>query len=277
MKLEHTLLLAVSSIIPKSVSSFALRNLSPSNERDVYTMSDWAQSCGVQQAEGIQLTSYDGMDYFPATQSDIPAGSPVMFVPSDLIFSSSKAAQEFGGELSQCENQLVAAGLQDKVPLFRIFFKVMAEYDKGEQSAWFPWLNSLPRTFNTGASMTYDCFDVLPPYAAYCAFAERQNLVNFQKAATTFSPNHDSETLKWAYNVAITRSIERNNERFIAPLVDMFNHGADATVEISYDGNTGDCNAYASADIPAGSPLQISYVADPMDSTPLFATYGFLE
>ena len=67
------------------------------------------------------------------TQQDIPAGSPVMYVPADLTFTSSKAEQEFGGALSQCEMQLIQAGLQDKVPLFRVFFKVVSEYIKGEE------------------------------------------------------------------------------------------------------------------------------------------------
>mmetsp|Transcript_16172 Transcript_16172/g.29182 ORF Transcript_16172/g.29182 Transcript_16172/m.29182 type:complete len:418 (+) Transcript_16172:211-1464(+) len=277
MKVDHLqILVAASSILTKSASSFSI-DLSPNVQRDVYTMADWAANCGVQQAEGVQLTSYDGLDYFPVTQSDIPAGSPVMYVPNDIVISSSKVAQELGGTtcLSQCENSLVQAGLQDKVALFRIFFKVLAEYQNGEQSAYYPWLNSLPRLFNTGASMTYDCFDCLPPYAAYCAFAERQNLVNFQKAATPFTANLDSEVTKWAYNVAITRSREVNGERYLAPMVDMFNHGADTEVEISYDGN-GECYAMASYDIPAGSPLRVSY-GDPTDSTPLFATYGFLD
>ena len=61
----------------------------------------------------------------------------------------------------------------------------------------------------------------------------------------------------------------------IAPMADMFNHSADTEVEISYD-NNGDCYAYASVDIPAGSPLRVSY-GDPTDPTPLFAKYGFLD
>ena len=104
-------------------------NLSSSVERDIYAMSDWAAGYGVQQAEGIQLNSYDGKDYFPTAQVGIPAGSPVMCVPSDLVISSSKSAQEFGANLSACENQLVQAGLQDKIPPFRVFFKILAEYE----------------------------------------------------------------------------------------------------------------------------------------------------
>ena len=128
--------------------------------------------------------------------------------------------------------------------------------------------------------MTYACFDCLPPYAAYLALSERQNFVNFQKAIKN-SPVHSEDVLKnvtvlkWAYNVALTRSIEMYGERCIAPLVDMFNHGTETEVEISYDGN-GDCYAIATVDIPAGSPLRVSY-GDPTDPTPLFAKYGFLD
>lgn len=62
------------------------------------------------------------------------------------------------------------------------FTEVVSEYAKGEESPWYPYLNSLPRIYNTGASMTYACFDCLPPYAAYLALSERQSFVNFQKA-----------------------------------------------------------------------------------------------
>mmetsp|Transcript_1557 Transcript_1557/g.3972 ORF Transcript_1557/g.3972 Transcript_1557/m.3972 type:complete len:425 (+) Transcript_1557:118-1392(+) len=284
--MKFNLLLLASICAKERASAFSFRalpagsiNLSSSVERDVYTMADWAASYGVQQAEGVQLTSYDGKDYFPMTQSDIPAGSPVMYVPSDLIFTSSKSAQEFGTSIAGCENQLIQAGFQDKIPLFRVFFKIVTEYEKGEESPWYPWLNSLPRIYNTGASMTYACFDCLPPYAAYLALSERQNFVNFQKAVRNAPISEDIlknvTVLKWAYNVALTRSIEMYGERLIAPLADMFNHGTETEVEISYDEN-GDCYAYAQYDIPAGSPLRVSY-GDPTDPTPLFARYGFLD
>ena len=165
MKFDLLLLAAIHANAASAFSFKALPagsiNLSSSVERDVYTMADWAAGYGVQQAEGLQLTSYDGKDYFPMTQSDIPAGTPVMYIPSDLVFSSSKSVQEFGSSMTQCENQLIQAGLQDRVPLFRVFFKVVSEFGQGENSPWYPWLNSLPRIYNTGASMTYACFDCL--------------------------------------------------------------------------------------------------------------------
>ena len=166
--------LAASSVT-RTASSLSFRptpagavNLSSAAERDVYGMSEWASSYGVQQAKGLQLMSFDRKDYFPVTQADVPGGSPVMYVPSDLCLSSSKARAEFGASLADCESKLVEGGLEGKVPLFRLFFKILSEYQNGESSPWHPWLNSLPRIYNTGASMTYACFDCLPPYAGTC-------------------------------------------------------------------------------------------------------------
>jgi hypothetical protein len=284
MKFNLTL---VAVWLAKSAAAFSYQaslplgvvNLSSSAQRDVYTMADWAASFGVQQAEGLQLTSYDGQDYFAATQQDIPAGTCVMYVPSDVVLSSSQAAQEFGGALAAAEDQLSMAGLQEKIPLFRLFMKILIEYEKGEDSPWYTWLNSLPRIYNTGASMTYACFDCLPPYAAWLALSERQNFVNFQKAAKYASMNEEILSnvtiLKWAYNVALTRSIDWYGERYIAPMADMFNHGTVTEAEISYDEN-GNCMVYATTDVYAGCPLRVSY-GDPTNPSPLFATYGFLD
>ena len=86
----------------------------------------------------------------------------------------------------------------------------------------------------------------------------------------------NEETIKWAYNVALTRFTETwqpRREKKIAPLADMFNHGSNPNVVISYD-EMGNCLATAMYDIPAGSALEIS-LGDPTNPTPLFAKYGY--
>lgn len=110
---------------------------------------------------------------------------------------------------------------------------------------------------------------------------ERVNFVNFQKAVQ-FVPSISEDIrsnrfiLKWAYNVAATRSHTWNgNERFLAPMADMFNHGTETEVEVSFD-DQGNCFVYSTTDVPAGSPLRMS-LGDPTNPTPFFATYGFLD
>jgi hypothetical protein len=109
---------------------------------------------------------------------------------------------------------------------------------------------------------------------------ERINSVNFQKAVKyvpylSEETKSDTDLLKWAYNVAATRSIDWNGERFIAPMGDMFNHGTETEVDVTFD-EGGNCMVYANKDVPAGSYLRMS-LGDPTNPTPLFATYGFLD
>jgi hypothetical protein len=76
--------------------------------------------------------------------------------------------------------------LHDAVPWFQVFFKILAKYKKGDQWLWFLRLNSLPISYNNGVSMTYDCFDILPPYATFWAMVYQLQLLNFQKAVRPF-------------------------------------------------------------------------------------------
>lgn len=251
-------------------------------QRDVYAMQDWAYNCGVQMAEGVQLTSDDGgVDYGVATQAALPAGTSVVVVPNEILLTSWQAAEEFGPYLQEGERQLVQAGLDDQVAMFRLFVKLLTEYEKGDQSPYFPWLNSLPRRFSNGASMTYACFECLPPYIAWLSMKERANSVNFQKAVKLSqgllneSTLNNVDLLKWAYSIVVTRSFDVDNEKVIAPMADMFNHATDNEVEMGFD-DQGNCIMYTTVDVAAGSLLRMS-LGDPTNPSPLFATYGFLD
>lgn len=125
-------------------------------QRDVYSMEEFATNYGTQKAPGVELYSDDGSDYQLITQQPIGAGQTVLYVPADIILSSERAYNEFGNEIQQAERVLVQIdqGTQARLPLFRLMVKILAEYDQGENSAWFPWLNSLPRVYYNGVSMT---------------------------------------------------------------------------------------------------------------------------
>ena len=64
--------------------------------------------------------------------------------------------QEYGANLVSAEHVLtqLTDGTEKRLPLFRLMVKVLVEYEKGQDSPWFPWLNSLPRLFYNGVSMT---------------------------------------------------------------------------------------------------------------------------
>ena len=125
-------------------------------QRAVYGMENWALQCGVQKAGGVEIWSGDGMDWQMITNENIAAGTPVFFVPAGMVLSSNAVEQEFGGQLEAAENALVQMeqGLAQRLPLFRLMVKILAEYEKGEESPFYPWLNSLPRQFFNGVAMT---------------------------------------------------------------------------------------------------------------------------
>ena len=125
-------------------------------QRDVYSMENWALSYGAQKGDGVELFSNDGSDWSLIANSNMPAGSPVLFVPAEVMMASNAIAEEFGAGISQAEQALVAMdqGTAQRLPLFRLMIKVLAEYEKGQESPYFPWLNSLPRQFYNGAAMT---------------------------------------------------------------------------------------------------------------------------
>ena len=88
---------AFSRAVPKL---FSVVNIDENAPRDILTMDEWCTACGVQRAEGFQLTmtSDDGLDSDVSvmTTQDLPANSPVLFVPSQMILSSDRAVEELG-------------------------------------------------------------------------------------------------------------------------------------------------------------------------------------
>lgn len=121
--------------------------------RDIGAMDQWATMCQVQRAEGFQLTTEDGMDFSAMTTTEIPEGSPILCVPGNMILSTSSVKTEMGPQAASVD-YLSRYGSGDQVGKFFLFLKIIAEYEQGDQSPYFPWLNSLPRTYYNAISMT---------------------------------------------------------------------------------------------------------------------------
>jgi hypothetical protein len=259
--------------------------------RDVASLDMWATNVGFQR-DGCDLTvtyeddGYGGMteDWSMVASQPISAGSPVLFVPADAILSSGIIRNELYTFLSSAEAILTDMGMEKDIPLFALFIKVLAEYERGEMSYYYYWLNAMPRKFNNGAAMTYSCFECLLPYAAKLAETERDTFSKFREAldmvlVTGFidkKTRSNMNVLKWAFNIVATRSfVVWEGERMIVPIGDFFNHGTEPEVTIYHD-EDGNCVFYAASDIPAGYPIRIKYPG-PSDPSALLAKYGFLD
>lgn len=157
-----------------TLAMYNLINIDENAERDIVTFDQWLSVCGVQRVDGFQLTpvSEQPLDVGVMTTQDLPAQSPIAFVPNEMMLSANRAKEEIG-TLDAAEKRLVSAKAAEHVPKFYLFLKILKEFELGDQSPYYPWLNSLPRYFSNGASMTPFCFDCLPPLAANLAMGER--------------------------------------------------------------------------------------------------------
>lgn len=283
------------SALFSTIAYGGLVDISTTAARDCEILIDWATSCGVQKTPGLELEidtnphnvdeEYDFLDFEDIslrTTEDLPSGSPVLLVPNEMILSSFKVYEEIGS-LEEAEEVLEKMNASDKLPHFYLAVKILMEYEKGQDSPWYPWLNSLPRHFFNGASMTPLCYQSLPPLVASLVIKEQGNFFRISSAIAKVpflseELTTDKDLVKWIIQIAYTRAFEATDgsgDLRIAPVADMFNHGTYANVEITYD-EEGNCFAQTATDVPAGSPLTISY-GDPTNPSFLLARYGFLD
>lgn len=253
------------------------------NTRDVASFQEWASYAGIQQSEGFQLVSEDidgFLDISAITVQGVPGGSPVVFVPAEMILSSNYAIEEFG-RIPEAEQKLAKDGYENEIQQFYLMLKILFELEKGQDSLWFHHFNALPRYFSNGASMTLFCYTCVPPFLEQLCKEERvrYNSLRACKRPVTFLSNDtkgNDELWMWAFQVVYTRGFETVHGDFcIAPMADMINHNAEANVELAYD-ELGNCYAQALYDIPANSPICMSY-GDPWNPSFLLSRYGFLE
>jgi len=268
---------------PTSLFSFV--DVAESTPRNMESFQEWASNCGVQQAEGIQLTTEDGIDYSMMAANDVPAGQVVLAVPANMILSASNCKQELigmsNGGVEAAVEMLGRIGGGVSAPEFYLTLKLLVEYENGDQSGYFPWLNSLPRLYYNAVSMTAFCYECLPPLVFSLSREERlkfDNLLQVIQKVDVISEDikKEEEIIKWAFNAVHTRCWgEKGQNQFIVPMVDMFNHGTETEVDLAFD-DEGNCQAYTTVDIPAGSPVRRSYGC-PTNPSPFFAKYGFLD
>ena len=264
-------------------------DISEDAPRSIHVMKDiWSNEYGIQKSTGFDLAE-DTMnghgEMYAMTTSDMPTGTPVLYVPSELILSSNKAMDELRTrDMYDTEQTIIANGGEEQLPQFYLMLKLLLEIQKGRDSSWYPWLNSLPRYFSNAASMTDYCLLCLPPLMRKLATEEREqqqllchdtlDQVPFLSESIKSSPNF----VKWVYQIVYTRAVQGDDLDYkLIPLADYFNHGSEYTeIEEQYDEN-GNYYAYTSYDVVAGSPLRISYAGGTNNPSHLLARYGFLD
>jgi len=264
--------------------------------RDIDSLTQWAEEAGVQKAPGLEVTpsffesEYEAdSDYEAMTTEDLPSGSSVLYVPQYLILSSNAAMAELRcEEMYEAEQRLIyeegdEEKSSDMIRHYYLIYKILLEYEKGQESPWYAWLNSMPRYYSNAASMTSFCFTCVPALMRKLAMEER-SILKKNHLAIMNTPYLSDETKRsaalwtFAHQIVYTRAFEADDgsgDLRIVPMGDYFNHGTEADVSFAYD-EEGNYWAQTIRDVPAGSPLRIQY-ADPTNPSFLFARYGFLD
>jgi len=285
--------------------------------QDIDSFQEWAWACGIQSSEGFELVATpktnqqgdcynDEEDVSVQTSQALEAHSPILFIPQEMILSSSKAMAELGESLSEAEQMLRADSTKDNnatlVRHFYIMMKLLLEWQRGPDSPWYPYLNqALPRSFDNGASMTPVCYKCLPPHVAALAQKERAalNQLSAVKRVVSFLDNDtkgNTELWKWAYSVVTTRSVlyqsgsslfSNEGDLCLIPMLDMFNHDAAPecnNIEFALDDH-GNCLVQTNQNVEAGWELCRNYYCNTegcdddfrLDPSFLLARYGFVD
>jgi len=272
------------STIALSAAMVDIREEAP---RNMQPFDAWATQCGVQRCNGFQFTSNDGQDWSVMTSENLPSGTSVVGVPANMILSSQTAKQELeamsNGGVQDAVKQLGMIGAAGSISEFYLMVKIMLELERGDQSPYFPWLDSLPRLFFNAASMTDFCYECLPPLVFRLSREERtkfDNIFQVMRKVDIISDRtkSDRDMLKWVFNVVHTRSMPstvNSNDVKIVPMADYINHGTETEVDFSFDAQ-GNCIGSTTRDVQAGSPVRMSY-GNPTNPSVFFAKYGFLD
>mmetsp|Transcript_17144 Transcript_17144/g.35880 ORF Transcript_17144/g.35880 Transcript_17144/m.35880 type:complete len:479 (+) Transcript_17144:137-1573(+) len=265
-----------------SSSPYGAIDVSENAPRDISSMEEWVSSNGALR-QGFYLHSSDDYhtDVHAVASQPLPCGTTVLYVPEAMILTSAKAMAELrSNQMNQAEKIIQSVNAQDQLRHFYLMLKVLVEYEKGQDSPWYHWLNSLPRYYTNAASMTPFCYECLPSLMKKLAMEERRLLGKLSVRSVPFLSDDtvwNEELCTWAFQVVYTRSFESpDGDLKLVPLGDYFNHGSDYTeIATCYD-DDGNYYATTTYDVEAGCPLRMSY-GDPTNPSFLFARYGFVD
>jgi hypothetical protein len=246
-------------------------DVSETAPRDITALLEWSTNVGIQ--FDLTLTSDEKEDVSAIATRDLPPESCVLYVPYEVMLLPN-SNQPFDN---------AAANLDpSELPAFSIFLQLLQQYELDTASPYHGYLNSLPRYYTNGASMTDFCFGCLPPYAAGLALQEKNRYKKFVNALDSVNTISDEvksykDVTRWAFNAIFTRYQELPDGNIgLIPMVDFLNHGGtNANAYVTYDEN-GNCYIYTTCDIAAGQPIELCY-DDPTNPSALLARYGFLD
>jgi hypothetical protein len=247
------------------------------DQRNFPALQNWALDRGVVLADGVKLVDNGLGDWGVGLSENHTqvAQTPIMTIPKDLVLSSADPKlQELRNTISE---SMASVSMEYYVPECLLMMLVLWEKAKANASAWSPWLETLPKGFNTGIHL--DPLErshverVAPEFllqqdlqwtACHQAlqYTADNNLLPMELQEFLCNAEDDMDDLtKWAFSIIFTRSwrTPSGSEATLVPLGDMFNHDsamANVAPNILEDGSV---QMTLKQDVSEGSPLFLSY------------------
>ena len=252
-------------------------DISESAPRDIPSLLEWSSNVGIQYDLTLTTSSDNDTkrppDVYAVATRNIPAESCVLYVPNEVILTTN-SRQQFDNAAANLDPSELSS--------FSLFLQILQQYELNEDSPYYSYLNSLPRYYTNGASMTDFCFGCLPPYAAGLATEDKTRFEKYVNALDSVSSlsedcKRSKDATSWAYNALFTRYQEMpGGELCLIPMVDYLNHGGvDSNSYVTYD-EEGNAYVYTTCDIAEGEAITLCY-GDPNNPSALLARYGFLD
>lgn len=109
-------------------------NVNELAERNIDTFQSWIDSVGIQKAPGVILKGSDR--YLKNVQmvasQDVAAGSPVLYVPEELIMSSNKAMAAYrNNQMEGAEQQLKITDAMTEIRQYYLMIQLLVEIERG--------------------------------------------------------------------------------------------------------------------------------------------------
>lgn len=149
---RHSLLQSPSVLfLSATKSSPAIETLlDQSLPRNLDAFKEWSKENGVVLVDGLDLSlssEEEGNDWSLKLERPLKSAQCLLTVPNDLILSSPKIKKELGGSVDEAVEYLKHKNIEPQSHQFYLWVRLLLECKKGQESKYFGWLQSLPKTF----------------------------------------------------------------------------------------------------------------------------------
>lgn len=205
------------------------------------------------------------------TERDIYPGQDLITVPKQLVITKAVA-------ISALDSQLISSHNLTSHQMLAIFLVV--EKSKGEGSTWYPYIQSLPQTYET------PCFASKGEASCFPSFLKRIDSTQRHLIQRKYSQCRQSlvqtatmsfNDFRWAWITVNSRGVyspDGSDNLALVPFLDMFNHSPEVSVKAETLPNGSYNIVNLNKTYRPGDQVMINY--GPHNNITLYSEYGFL-